>query len=103
MKKEQLKKLYIESKNRENNEFFYFILKRKLKNVLSVFGFEVDCVGARENLGSKRKKIIINTTTVILRRGKELYITRRINAIIDFVFSQTPDENDLFNIIYNRV
>ena len=103
MKKEELKKLYKESKKSEDNEHFIRIIKKQLQDVLSGFGFEVDCVGAIDNLESKRKKIIINTTTVLLRRGREFYMTRRINALIYFIFSQNPDENSLLDIIYNRV
>lgn len=103
MKKEQLKKLYTESKKSEDNEHFIRIIKRELQSVLSGLGFEVDCIGASDNLGTKKKKIIINTTTVLLRRGREFYMTRRINALIDFIFSPNLDENALFDIIYNRV
>lgn len=103
MKKEQLKKLYTESKKSEDNEYFIRIIKRELQSVLSGLGFEVDCIGASNNLGTKKKKIIINTTTVLLRRGREFYMTRRINALIDFIFSPNLDENALFDIIYNRV
>lgn len=103
MKKEQLKKLYKESKKSEDNEHFIRIIKKQLQDVLSGFGFDVDCVRATENLGTKRKKILINTTTVLLRRGREFYMTQRINALIDFIFSTDPDEKTLFDIIYNRV
>lgn len=103
MKKEQLKKLYIESKRSDNNENFLRVIKEQLQDTLSGFGFEVDCVGAFENLGTKKRKILISTTTVLLRRGREFYMTRRINALIDFIFSTNPDENTLFDIIYNRV
>lgn len=103
MKKEQLKKLYDESKKDMKNENFPRIMKKQLQDVLSGLGFEVDCVGKIVNLGTKKKEILINTTTVLLRRGQEFYMTRRINALIDFIFSQNHDENDLFNIIYNRV
>ena len=103
MKSEQLKKLYTESKKSEDNEHFIRIMKKQLQDVLSGLGFEVDCVAEIVNLGTKKKKILLNTTTVLLRRGRELYMTRRINALIDFIFSQNPDENALFDIIYNRV
>ena len=103
MKKEQLKKLYKESKKSEDNEHFIRIMKKQLQDVLSGLGFEVDCVGGTENLGTKRKKILINTTTVLLRRGRGFYMTRRINALIDFIFSPNLDENALFDVIYNRV
>lgn len=104
MKKEQLKKLYIESKKKDmEDENFPRIMREQLRDVLSGFGFEVDCFGAIENLGTKKEKILINSTTVLLRRGRELYMTRRINALIDFIFSPNPDENALFDIIYNRV
>lgn len=103
MKKEQLKKLYTESKTSENNEEFFRVIKKNLQDVLSGLGFEIDCFGAFENLGSKNKKILINTTTVILRRGQEFYMTRRISALIDFIFSPNHDENALFDIIYNRI
>lgn len=103
MKKEQLKKLYKESKKSEDNEHFIRIIKKQLQDVLGGLGFEVDCVGAIENLGSEKKKILINATTVILRRGREFYMTRRINALIDFIFSPNHDENALFDIIYNRI
>lgn len=103
MKKEQLKKLYIESKRSDNNEDFLRVLKKQLQDALGSFGFEIDCVGVFENLGSKKKKILINTTTVLLKRGREFYMTRRINALIDFIFSPNHDENALFDIIYNRI
>lgn len=103
MKKEQLKKLYIESKKSEDNEDFIRIIKKQLQDVLRGFGFEVDCVGNVVKSGGKRKKLLINTTTVLLRRGQELYMTQRINALIDFIFSTDPDEKTLFDIIYNRV
>ena len=103
MEKEELKKLYIESKKSENNEFFLRVFERELKDVLSSFRFEMDCVGKRVNFGTKRRKILINVTTVRLRRGHEFYMTQRINALIDFIFSPKPDENTLFDIIYNRI
>lgn len=103
MKKEQLKKLYIESKKSEDNKDFIHIIKKQLQDILRGFGFEVDCVGNVVKSGGKRKKLLINTTTVLLRRGQELYMTQRINALIDFIFSQNHAENDLFDIIYNRV
>lgn len=103
MKKEQLKKLYIESKKSEDNEDFIRIIKKQLQDVLGGFGFDVDCVGNVVKSGGKRKKLLINTTTVLLRRGRELYMTQRINALIDFIFSPNHAENDLFDIIYNRV
>ena len=103
MKKEQLKKLYKESKKSEDNEDFIRTIKKQLQDVLIGFGFEVDCVGNVVKAGGKRKKLLINTTTVLLRRGRELYMTQRINALIDFIFSPTPDEKALFDIIYNRV
>lgn len=90
-------------KKSENNEDFIRIIKKRLQDVLGGFGFEVDCVENVVKSGGKRKKLLINTTTVLLRRGRELYMTQRINALIDFIFSPTPDENDLFDIIYNRV
>lgn len=103
MKKEQLKKLYIESKKSEDNEDFLRIIKKQLQDALSGLGFEVDCVGNVVKSGGKRKKLLINTTTVLLRRGRELYMTQRINALIDFIFSPNHAENDLFDIIYNRI
>lgn len=103
MKKEQLKKLYTESKKSEDNEDFIRIIKKQLQDVLGGFGFKVDCVGNVVKSGGKRKKLLINTTTVLLRRGQELYMTQRINALIDFIFSPNHTENDLFDIIYNRV
>jgi hypothetical protein len=103
MKKEQLKKLYIESKRSDNNEDFLRVLKKQMQDALGSFGFEIDCFGALENLGTKKKKILINTTTILLKRGREFYMTRRINALIDFIFSTTPEENTLFDIIYNRI
>lgn len=90
-------------KKSKGNEHFVRIIKKQLQDVLSGFGFDVDCVVAIDNLGTERKKILINTTTVLLRRGQELYMTRRINTLIDFIFSQNPGENALFDIIYNRV
>lgn len=103
MKKEQLKKLYKESKKSENNEHFIRIIKKQLQDVLSGLGFEVDCVGAIEYYGTKKNRIVITTTTVLLRRGREFYMTKRINALIDFIFRQNADENALFDVIYNRV
>jgi hypothetical protein len=103
MKKEQLKKLYIESKKSEDNEDFIRIIKKQLQDVLGSFGFDVDCVGNVVKSGGKRKKLLVNTTTVLLRRGRELYMTQRINALIDLIFSTDPDEKTLFDIIYNRI
>lgn len=103
MKKEQLKKLYIESKKNLEDEYFSRIIEKYLQDVLSGLGFEVDCVEEIVNLGTKKKKYFVNTTTVMLRRDREFYMTRRINALIDFIFSPNPDENNLFDIIYNRV
>lgn len=103
MKKEQLKKLYAESKNSEDNENFLRIVKKQLQDVLERFGFEVDFVSYFVKSGGNKKKSIISTTTVLLRRGQELYMTKRINALIDFIFSTNQTEGDLFDIIYNRV
>lgn len=103
MKKEKLKKLYTESKKSEDNEDFLRIIKKQLQDVLGVLGFKVDCVGNVVKSGGERKKLLINTTTVILRRGRELYMTQRINALIDFIFRPNHAENDLFDIIYNRI
>lgn len=103
MKKEQLKKLYTESKKSENNEAFLRIIKKQLQDVLGLWGFEVDCIENVVKSGRKRSKLLINTTTVILRRGRDLYRTQRINALIDLIFRPDPDEKDLFDIIYNRV
>ena len=103
MKKEQLKKLYNESKKNLEDEYFSRIIEKQLQDVLSGLGFEVDCVKEVVNIGTKKKKIFVNTTTVLLKRGREFYMTRRINTLIDFIFSPNPDENNLFDIIYNRV
>lgn len=103
MKKEQLEKLYVESKKSEDNEYFIRIIETQLQDFLDRWGFTVDCIGEVLNLGTKKNKIIVNATTVILRRGRELYMTRRINALINLMFSTNPDEKTLFDIIYNRV
>ena len=92
--------------NRKKNledEYFSLIIEKQLQDVLSGLGFEVNCVAEVVNLGTKKKKLLVNTTTVMLRRGREFYMTRRIAAIIDFIFTPNPDENNLFDIIYNRV
>lgn len=102
MKKEQLKKLYAESKNTLGN--FAETLQVHLSDTLGFLGFQITCIGEFVNCyGTRRKPKGLTLTTVILERGREKYMTRKVNALIDYTFSPEITESGLFDIIYNRV
>ena len=99
--KQELKDLYAKSKHTLDN--FAEILQVHLSKTLGRVGFQVYCSSECINLGTKRKPERITVTTVILERGLEKYMTRRVNALIDYTFCTEINESGLFDIIYNRV
>lgn len=99
--KQELKKLYAKSKNTQDN--FAETLQFHLSDTLDCLGFKVTCFSECINLGTKRKPKRITLTTIILERGLEKYMTRRVKALIEYTFSPETTEIGLLDIIYNRV
>lgn len=99
---QELKELYAKSKKHTLDNFAE-TLQFHLSDTLDCLGFKVTCFSECINLGTKRKPKRITLTTVILERGLEKCMTRRVNALIDYTFSPEITEIGLFDIIYNRV
>mgnify|MGYP003474451299 CR=1 FL=1 len=104
MTKEELKNLYAEYKRVADDDTFTSVLYNHLERALKDMGFEISLKYCPVFCGKGRKKrVLYNCITVTITRGNEQYSTRRVNALIDFIFDETRSETDLFNIIYNRV
>ena len=100
--KQELKEMYAKSKHTSDN--FAETIQVHLSNTLGNLGYKITCTSECVNYGTKRKppnNIIV--TTVLFERGCEKYMTRRINALIDYTFSCKITKSGLFDIIYNRV
>ena len=102
MTKEELKTIYAEYKRGIDDGTFSSVLYDNLKGALKDIGFEISLKCGSIFSGKKKKKFLYNYITITITRGKEQYFTQRVNALIDFAFSERRDKNDLFNIIYNR-
>lgn len=104
MTKEELKNLYAKYKQEVDDGTFMSVLSSHLERALKDMGFEISLNYDSVFQGTRRKKrVLYNYITVTITRGNEQYLTRRVNALIDFIFDETRSETDLFNIIYNRV
>jgi hypothetical protein len=99
--KQELKNLYAKSKHASNN--FAETLQAHLSETLGFLGYQLTCISECVNFGTKRNPRQFTFTTVIIQRGCERFMTRRINALIDYSFSPEITESGLFDIIYNRV
>lgn len=101
--KEELKPFTLNTSEGVGDDKFTSVLYNKLKGALKDIGFEISLNCGSIFSGKKKKKLLYNYITITVTRGKEQYFTQRVNALIDFAFNERRDENDLFNIIYNRV